>query len=108
MKRYGFLYEQIVSVDNCRLAIINASQQKEKPKMVKKVFDNLEYYANDLSERLIHMDFLSPYKTRIIKGRLSGKERELASPGVLSRPVRSPRYHADSQTGLLRIPPIDW
>ena len=80
MKRYGFLYEQIVSVDNCRLAIINASHKKKNRKMVKKVFDNLEYYANDLSERLIHMDFLSPYKTRIIKDGLSGKERELQVP----------------------------
>lgn len=84
MKRYGFLYEQIVSVDNCRLAIINASHKKKNRKMVKKVFDNLEYYANDLSERLIHMDFLSPYKTRIIKDGLSGKERELQVPAFYS------------------------
>lgn len=80
MKRFGFLYEQIVSVDNCRLAIINASHKKKNRKMVKEVFDNLEYYANDLSERLIRMDFLSPYKTRIIKDGLSGKERELQVP----------------------------
>lgn len=80
MKRFGFLYERIVSVENCRLAILNASQKKKKRKMVKEVLDNLEYYANDLSERMSRMDFLSPYKTRIIKDGLSGKERELQVP----------------------------
>lgn len=80
MKRIGFLHEQIVSEENCRLAILNASQKKKKRKMVKEVLDNLEYYANDLSERMSRMDFLSPYKTRIIKDGLSGKERELQVP----------------------------
>ena len=67
-------------MENCRLAILNASQKKKKRKMVKEVLDNLEYYANDLSERMSRMDFLSPYKTRIIKDGLSGKERELQVP----------------------------
>ena len=80
MKRIGFLYERIVSEENCRLAILNASQKKKKRKMVKEVLDNLEHYANDLSERMSRMDFLSPYKTRIIKDGLSGKERELQVP----------------------------
>lgn len=80
MKRFGFLYEKVVSVDNCRLAIFNASQNKRKRKMVKDVCDNLEDYAKDLSERLSRMDFLSPYKTRFIKDGLSGKERELQIP----------------------------
>ena len=80
MKRFGFLYEKVVSVDNCRLAILNASQNKRKRKMVKDVCDNLEDYAKDLSERLSRMDFLSPYKTRFIKDGLSGKERELQIP----------------------------
>lgn len=67
-------------MENCRLAILNASQKKKKRKMVKEVLDNLEHYANDLSERMSRMDFLSPYKTRIIKDGLSGKERELQVP----------------------------
>ena len=92
MKRFGFLYERIVSVENCRLAILNASQKKKKRKMVKEVLDNLEYYANDLSERMSRMDFLSPYKTRIIKDGLSGKERELQVPAFYPRPVRTPTH----------------
>ena len=48
--------------------------------MVKEINDNLDYYAKDLSERLIRLDFLTPYRTRIIKDGLSGKERELQIP----------------------------
>ena len=42
--------------------------------------DNLDFYAKDLSERLVRLDFTSPYRTRIIKDGLSGKERELQIP----------------------------
>jgi retron-type reverse transcriptase len=80
MKRIGFLYEQIVSVENCKLAIQNASRHKGKRQAVKEVMNNLDTYAQDLSERLIRLDFLSPYRTRIIKDGLSGKERELQIP----------------------------
>lgn len=80
MKRIGFLYEQIVSEENCRLAIINAAKHKKKRKNVQKVMDNLDFYAKDLSERLVRLDFTSPYRTRIIKDGLSGKERELQIP----------------------------
>lgn len=80
MKRFGFLYEQIVAVENCKLAIQNASKKKKNRKMVNIVLADLDFYAKDLSERLIRLDFLSPYKTRIIKDGLSGKERELQIP----------------------------
>ncbi len=80
MKRFGFLYEPIVSVENCKQAIINASKHKRRRKNVKKILDNLDFYAKDLSERLIRLDFLTPYRTRIIKDGLSGKERELQIP----------------------------
>ena len=80
MKRFGFLYEQMVSEENCRLAIINAAKHKKKRKTVVKVINNLDFYAKDLSERLVRLDFTSPYHTRIIKDGLSGKERELQIP----------------------------
>lgn len=80
MKRFGFLYEQMVSEENCKLAIINAAKHKKKRKKVMKVINNLDFYAKDLSERLVRLDFTSPYRTRIIKDGLSGKERELQIP----------------------------
>ena len=80
MKRIGFLYERIVSEENCRLAIINAAKHKKKRKNVTKVINNLNFYTKDLSERLARLDFTSPYRTHIIKDSLSGKERELQIP----------------------------
>ena len=80
MKRIGFLYEQIVSVENCKLAILNAAKHKIKRKNVTKILDDIDFYAQDLSERLICLNFTSPYRTRIIQDGLSGKERELQIP----------------------------
>jgi len=80
MKRIGFLHEQIVSEENCRLAIINAAKHKKKLMNVMKVINILDFYAKDLSARLVRLDFTSPYRTRIIKDGLSGKERELQIP----------------------------
>lgn len=45
-----------------------------------KVINDLDFYVKDLSERLVRLDFTSPYRTRIIKDGLSGKERELQIP----------------------------
>ncbi|MDR0821706.1 MAG: reverse transcriptase/maturase family protein [Oscillospiraceae bacterium] len=80
MKRFGFLYEQIVSVENCKAAIINASAKKRRRKSVQDITSNLDYYASDLSKRLIALDFLTPYRTRMIRDGLSGKQRELQIP----------------------------
>jgi retron-type reverse transcriptase len=80
MKRIGYIHEKIVAVANCKAAIINASKGKMKRKSVKKVLDNLDFYAADLADRLMRLDFTSPYHTKIIKDGLSGKERELQIP----------------------------
>lgn len=80
MKRIGYIYEKIVSVENCRAAILNASNHKRDRKQVQLVLSDLEYYAKDLSQRLIALDFLTPYNTRMISDGLSGKMRELQIP----------------------------
>lgn len=80
MKRIGYIYEKIVSVENCRAAILNASNSKRDRKQVKLVLGDLEHYAQDLSRRLVELDFLTPYNTRMISDGLSGKVRELQIP----------------------------
>ena len=80
MKRYGHLYEQMISIKNCKAAIINACHGKMKRKRVREVYENIDSYAQDLSERLQSLDFVSPYTERIIKDGLSGKERKLSVP----------------------------
>lgn len=80
MKRYAHLYEQITSVDNCRMAILNAAKHKKRRKKVQEITANLDYYAEDLSQRLQNLTFLTPYIQRTIHDHSSGKLRELQIP----------------------------
>ena len=80
MKRVGHIYEQIVSVENCRQAIYNAAQGKGRRKEVKHILNFVNEYAQDLSVRLRNLDFLTPYRYKTISDGLSGKERELQIP----------------------------
>ncbi len=80
MKRKGNLYEQIVSVENCKQAIYNASKHKHSRKEVDMVLNFINDYAQDLSEHLQRLDFLTPYRHKVINDGLSGKERDLQIP----------------------------
>lgn len=80
MKRIGYIYEKIISVDNCKKAILNAACNKKNREQVNKILSNIDFYAQDLSERLVKLDFQTPYRIRTIKDGLSGKVRELQIP----------------------------
>lgn len=80
LKRYGFLYEQITSIENCKLAIENAAATKMSRDNVIRIIDNLTFYAVDLSRRLKNFDFITEYHTRIIYDGLQNKKRELNIP----------------------------
>ena len=80
MKRVGFLYERLVSIENCKAAIMSASKRKRRRKVVQTVLANIDYYAEDLSARLISHDFVTPYKQKRITDGLSGKERDILVP----------------------------
>lgn len=80
MKRIGFIYEQIVSVENCKEAIINASRHKRSRTNVKRILADIDYYAQDLSDRFQRLDFTTPYRPKVIVDGLSGKKREIMIP----------------------------
>lgn len=80
MKRIGYIYEEIVSVENCKAAIISASRGKRDRENVRRILADLDFYAEDLSERLQRLNFITPYRSRVITDGLSGKERELTIP----------------------------
>ena len=80
MKRFGYIYDKIISIDNCKKAILNASKKKHSRKVVKHINDNIDFYAQDLSNRLVNLEITSPYMSLTIKDGLSGKERELQIP----------------------------
>lgn len=80
MKRIGHIYENLISIENCKRAIINASKNKRNRRQVKAILNDIDKYAMDLSERIQRLDFNSPYVRKTIKDGLSGKERELLIP----------------------------
>lgn len=80
MKRIGYIYEKIVSVENCKEAILNASKHKCSRKNVQRILDNIDFYADDLSIRLQTLDFVTPYRRKEIVDGLSGKHREIMIP----------------------------
>lgn len=80
MKRTGYIYEELISLDNCRKAIRKASKGKRKRQEVKDILDHIDEYAEDLSRRLVDLNFVTPYRTKMIKDGLSKKVRELQIP----------------------------
>lgn len=80
MKRVGYIYEQIVSIENCKMAILNASDGKRDRYSVRIVLEDIDRYSEELSSRLKALDFTTPYLIRIVKDGLSKKERELKIP----------------------------
>lgn len=80
MKRIGHLFEEVTSIENCKAAIIEASDHKRKRRRVRSVLENIDFYASDLSKRIQSGDFLSEYTSKTITDKCSGKTREIMIP----------------------------
>ncbi len=81
MNRSKISIEQICNLENCKLAIRNASKNKRKRKSVKKVLDNIDEYAAKL------MEFLTAKNLRFNEGAIATinegtnrKQRNLCKP----------------------------
>lgn len=76
MKRYGFIFERIVTMDNLREAHMRAREDKHFYKEVKMVDANPDYYLKQIQEMLINKTYeVSKYEVSVINDK--GKEREL-------------------------------
>lgn len=76
MKRYGYLYKQIYSMENLVLAHHNARKHKAWYKEVKQIDENPEPYLKELQDMLINHTYkTSQYETFTKKEH--GKEREI-------------------------------
>lgn len=81
VKRKGFLYGQICEVENVKQAIINASKGKRKRTYVKKILNNIDFYAEQLSRELATKTYqLSPNRYKHIFDETSQKERDITIP----------------------------
>lgn len=81
MKRVGYLYEKICNIDNIKTAILKASLGKRDRTYVKKILNNIDYYAREIQIILIKKEYIpSPYKIKTILDGSSGKERTIYKP----------------------------
>ena len=81
MKRVGYLYQEICSLENCRAAILTASKRKRRRRNVSRVLANLDHYAGVLRKLLKeHTWEPSPYSVRYINDGIKLKRRRLAKP----------------------------
>ena len=77
MKREGNVWEEFISKENIKKAIINAAKGKRRYRKVRKVLDNIDEYVDKLYELLTNDLFVpSPYVTSILKTEY-GKGREI-------------------------------
>lgn len=74
MKREGYIFQEIVKLENIKFAIIKASENKRSRRSVKKVLVDLDYYALKLQNLLINNKFTPtpPVQKEIVN---KGKKR---------------------------------
>ena len=75
MKRYGYLFERICSLDNLRAAAYNAAQGKRRRDEVQKFFAELESNLQEIRTELLGQTYrTSPYEVFI---KYEPKRREI-------------------------------
>jgi len=77
MKRYGNLYYKVYSMDNLRLAHINARKKKTHYGEVKMVDKEPEKYLSQINDMLKNKTYKNSQYTKMIKQSDSGKIREI-------------------------------
>ena len=81
MKRIGYIYEKICSIENLNKALDKACQCKKKKHFVKKILDDREYYIKQLHEKMMDETYhLNENTHKTIRERSSQKQRELTVP----------------------------
>lgn len=81
MKRVGHLYEQIIDIENIKLAIHNASRRKKNRTSVKRVLEDIDKSAQDVQRVLASGSYQpSPYFIQDIIDNSSSKRRQIFKP----------------------------
>lgn len=81
MKRYGNLYEKIYDIENVKRAIKNSTKGKRDKKYIRKIYDNFDFYADEISRMLKEKTYkLGENKQHIIYDESSNKERLITVP----------------------------
>ena len=82
MKRIGYVWEEVVEIDNCNQAILSAIKQKRKTKFLKHVKQNYTEYGRRLQKELINGWNPDPIRIKTINEGTDRKERHLKIPSL--------------------------
>lgn len=81
MKRIGYIYDKICSVDNIKVAIVNSSKGKRNQNRVKRVLGDTDYFAGKIRDMLIDKIYIpSPYVEKTIQDGANKKTRTICKP----------------------------
>lgn len=81
LKRTGYIYDKICNINNIVVAIMKASLGKRKQKRVKRILDNIKFYAEKIQNMLLNKKYSpSPYIIKTIQDSSSGKIRTIYKP----------------------------
>lgn len=81
MKRVGYIYKEICSIENIQRAITNASKGKRNRRCVRNIIEHREQAAEAIRDLLISKTYKpKPYREFVIKDGPSRKERTIYCP----------------------------
>ena len=86
-KRIGYLYEKVVSFDNCYAAVLEGTASLKKTDTVKRIRKNPEKYAKKIQAALLSGWEPAPCRTKIINEGTQKKTRELLIPSMFDHLV---------------------
>ena len=100
MKRIGFIWDNVCSLENIKAAIWLSSRKKKEHKYVAPVLKDIEGHAKEIQRLLVTKTYVpSPYIVKQIRDNSSGKVRT----------IHKPRYYPDQVIHwalVLQIKPI--
>ena len=81
MKRVGYIYEKMCDIDLIKEAIRKSSKGKTKKAAVRRVLNNIDYYALQIQTMLVNENIeLSPNRYMTIYDHSCSKERQITIP----------------------------
>lgn len=82
MKRVGFIWEELTSIDNCEKAVLKGISNKRKTKRLKYIKDNHKEFGKRLQNILVEGWMPDEIRTKTINEGTSAKPRDLKIPSL--------------------------
>lgn len=82
MKRKGYIWEELIDLENCEQAVLSGLKRKKKTKYIRYVKENYKKYGEKLQAELIDGWIPDPPREKVINEGTDRKERSLKIPSL--------------------------